>query len=121
MIDEMIFAALKGLVPNDDGATFRVFPDVAPEGTAPPWITYQSAGGQDAVDLDGPADELNTRMQIAVWASSRTEATRTMNLAIAAMCAAPLDGVPIGGAVSVYEQPTRLYGSRLDFSVWYQP
>lgn len=121
MIDETIFDALKGLVPNTDGATFRVFPDVAPEGTALPWLTYQSVGGQAVPDLDGPAETLNARMQISVWAATRTSATRLMQQASAAMCDEPLNGVAIGAAVSVYEQSTKLYGSRLDFSVWYQP
>jgi hypothetical protein len=121
VIDDSIFSALKPIVLNDDGQTARVFPDVAPEGTPTPWITYQSAGGQDANDLDGPADRMNTRMQIGVWASTRREATLTMNLVIAAICGDPLDGVPIGAPVSIYEQPTKLYGSRLDFSIWYLP
>lgn len=121
MIDATVFDALKVLVANADGVTFRVFPDVAPEDTPRPWITYQSVGGRDANALSGPADRMNTRMQVNVWADSRPAATALMQLVIAALCADGIGGLPIGGAVSDYEPDTKLYGSRLDFSIWYLP
>jgi hypothetical protein len=121
VIDKTIFDALKGLVPNADGETFRVYPDVAPENSPRPWITYQDVGGKDANSLDGAADRMNARMQINVWADSRPGASALMLQVIASLGADGIDGLPIGGPVGDYESDTKLYGSRLDFSIWYLP
>jgi Protein of unknown function (DUF3168) len=121
VIDSTIFTALKGFVPNADGTTFRVFPDVAPENTQRPWITYQAVGGQAANAIDGPADRMNTRTQVNVWADSRPAATALMLQIIAALCVPAIGGLPLGAPVSDYEPDTKLYGSRLDFSIWYLP
>lgn len=95
------------------------YPDVAPTGTVGPYVTYQAVGGQDVNDLDGPADLENQRMQITVWSGKRGDTTATMRAARAALVAA--GGIPIGAAVSQYEADTKLYGSRLDFSIWFKP
>lgn len=121
MIDDTIASALKGIVPNGDGSSYRVFPDIAPAGTATPYITYQATGGQAPNTLDGAANLMNVRMQVNVWASTRRAATQIMTSVIAALCADGIDAVPIGAPVSDYEFDTQLYGSRLDFSIWYLP
>ncbi|MNM43651.1 hypothetical protein D3C81_545320 [compost metagenome] len=96
-----------------------IFPDVAPTGTAGPYVTYQAVGGQDVNGLDGPADLENQRMQINVWSATRAATATTMRAARTALVAA--GGIPIGAPVSQYESDTKLYGSRLDFSIWYRP
>ena len=97
----------------------KIFPDVAPTGTAGAYVTYQAVGGQDVNGLDGLADLENQRVQITVWSATRSATVDTMRAARAALVAA--GGIPIGAAVSQYEEDTKLYGSRLDFSVWFRP
>lgn len=38
---------------------------------------------------------------------------------MAALCDDVIKGTPIGEPVDVYEEATKLYGSRLDISIWY--
>jgi len=97
----------------------RVFPDVAPANTATPYATYQSVGGEPSVTLDGISTTRNCRMQVNVWAADRETATLTMDQAMSALCGDAIKGVPIGEPVSVHEEDTKLYGSRLDISIWY--
>jgi hypothetical protein len=112
-IDASVRTALDPLV-NE-----RVFPDVAPMGTVRPYATYQAVGGDLAMTLDGPSSTRNVRMQVNVWCDARIEATALMDQVIDALCGADIAAVPIGGAVSGHEEDTNLYGSRLDFSIWF--
>ena len=120
MIDDLMFAALRTIAPNDDG-TSRVFPDIAPHGTPRPYITYQSVGGRPTATLDGPDELRNSRMQINVWADVRSTADGTMEQVVTALSAGELNATPLGDPVSAYEEETKLRGSRLDFSIWYRP
>lgn len=112
-INAIVRAALDPLF--DD----RVFPDVAPANTAPPYATYQSVGGVPSATLDGISTTRNCRMQINVWSFDRETSTALMDQAMAALCGDAIKGVPIGEPVSVHEEDTKLYGSRLDISIWY--
>ncbi|MGF6976358.1 hypothetical protein QFZ94_004808 [Paraburkholderia sp. JPY465] len=98
----------------------RVYPDVAPAAAALPRIVYQSVGGVDETTFDGADTLKNSRMQVAVWATTRAEAATIIQQVRAALTAAPVVGTPIGAPVSVYEDDTKLYGSRQDFSIWFQ-
>ncbi|MBR8219798.1 DUF3168 domain-containing protein [Burkholderia vietnamiensis] len=116
----IIVGALKSLVANGDG-THRCFPDVAPEGTARPYITYMAAGGQSANYLDDTVALQNSRMQLNVWADDRAGASRLMQAVIAVLTGPPINATSIGAPASVYEADTKLRGSRLDFSIWFTP
>ena len=120
MIDDLVFGALRALVPNDDG-TARIFPDIAPQGTPRPYITYQSVGGRPTATLDGPDETRNCRMQINVWADKRKDASATMERVIGALCGDAIAAFPLGEPASVFEEDTKLRGSTLDFSIWYRP
>ncbi|WP_321866761.1 DUF3168 domain-containing protein [Paraburkholderia tropica] len=98
----------------------RVYPDVAPSKPVKPYIVYQSAGGVDETTFDGADTLQNSRMQVAVWSTTRDEAATIIQQVRAALTAAPVLGTPIGAPVSVFEDDTKLYGSRQDFSIWYQ-
>lgn len=102
-----------------DGTGINFYPDVGPQGVTPPYLTYQAVGGQDVNDLGGPADLENARMQVNSWATTRAGAIAAMRTARSALVEA--GGLPIGSPVSAYEPDTKLYGSRLDFSLWFKP
>ncbi|MDR8400110.1 DUF3168 domain-containing protein [Paraburkholderia sp. USG1] len=118
--EAIVFAAVKALVPNGDG-TFRVYPDVGPTGVARPYITYQAVGGQSPNYLSNNVDLQNARVQVNVWADTRSAATTLMQSVIAALTGPTIKAVTIGAPVSSYEPDTKLYGSREDFSIWFYP
>ena len=113
-IETALFAALRGLVAD------RVFPDVAPENTPRPYITYQQTGG-DAVNFveNTIPSKKNARMQINVWADTRLQAT--------AMCGSVEDALRtlvslqptvLGAAIATYDDETKLRGTLQYFSLW---
>ncbi|WP_341866812.1 DUF3168 domain-containing protein [Caballeronia pedi] len=101
-------------------ASGRVYPSVAPAGTARPYIVYQGAGGVDETTFDGADALQNRRVQVVVWATTAGEAESINQQVRAALTAEPVRGVPIGAPVDVYEDDTKLYGSQQDFSIWYK-
>ena len=111
--ERITVAALQGL------ASGGIYPDQAPANVAAPYIVYQSVGGADETALDGFEPQQNSRMQIAVWSATRLEAVDIMQKILRAMTAAPVLGKPIGASVSVYDSDEKLYGSRLDVSIWF--
>lgn len=98
----------------------RIFPDVAPGVAALPRIVYQQVGGLSLVYTEGTLpDKENGRMQIACWALTRLAAVELAKQVEAAMAASvDFQAEPIGARNSVYEDDTKLYGCRQDFSVW---
>jgi hypothetical protein len=112
--ESVTFGAIKTL------AGGRVYPDVAPTGAALPRIVYQSVGGTDETTFDGADTLQNSRMQVSVWSTSRSEAATIIQQVRAALTAEPVRGVPIGAPVSVFEDETKLFGSQQDYSIWFK-
>lgn len=114
-LESAIFDALKGLVSN------RVYPDVAPENTTRPYITYQQVGGQAVNFLDTTVpSKKNARIQINTWADTRQGAavlSRQVEDTLRGVAA--LQTQALGAPVSIYEMETKLRGTRQDFSVWF--
>jgi hypothetical protein len=69
-LESDLFDALKGLVGN------RVYPDIAPQAVARPYIVYQQVGGRGVnfVDPTVPSKK-NARIQVAAWADTRAAAS----------------------------------------------
>lgn len=111
----IVFNAIRGLV-ND-----RCYPDVAPAVVTRPYITYMAVGGQSVNYMNNTVALQNARVQVDVWADDRLTAVTLMNSVINALTPAPINATNIGAPVSSYEQDTKLYGSRLDFSIWFTP
>ena len=114
-VDTQIFSALSSL------AGGRVFPDVAPEGTARPYLTYQQVGGDALNYLEGTVPgKRNARIQINAWADTRLAASELSERAEDLLrLAAGLQVEVLGARVSIYEEDTKLRGARQDFSVWH--
>lgn len=112
-MEPALYDLLKTLCP-------RVYPDVAPQGTEKPYMTWQAIGGEVARFLDNTAaDKRNTLVQINAWALTRQDATVLIRQAEDAMCAsAQFIARPQGEALSMYESDTKLYGAVQRFSVW---
>jgi hypothetical protein len=113
MIEADLYTKLASLVSN------RVYPDVAPEGTAKPFITYQQKGGQ-AVNFLGAesSNKKNARFQINVWSATRSEAATLMRQIEDLMVTSPLYGKIEGGSIATYDEVTKARGAMQDFSFW---
>lgn len=113
-LETAIFDALKGLVGD------RVYPDVAPEKAARPYITYQQVGGVGVNFLDPTVpSKKNARIQINTWADTRAAAgalSRQVEDTLRATAALQIS--VLSAAVALYEPETQLRGTRQDFSVW---
>lgn len=98
----------------------RVFPDVAPVGTARPFATWQGIGGAGLRFVEGTAaDKRNVIYQINVWSETRLEALSIARQIEDALCAASdISAEPFGEPISVYEEDTGLYGCQQRISVW---
>lgn len=98
----------------------RCFPDVAPQGTPVPFITYQAVGGEPVNFLSGEQpDKANTLMQVNVWAATRLEASALGAQVEAAIRAAKhLQPEVVTGRVATYDELTSHRGTMQDFSFW---
>ncbi|MBU1816430.1 MAG: DUF3168 domain-containing protein [Gammaproteobacteria bacterium] len=98
----------------------RVFPDVAPSGTAKPFVTWQGIGGEALGYLDNTAaDKRHTLMQVNAWSTTRLQALQLIRDVEAAMRASgAFVATPVGEAMSSYEQDTALYGCIQRFEIY---
>jgi len=96
----------------------QIFPDVAPEGTLPPYITFQGVGGEPVNFLTGDKpSKTNTRMQVNVWAANRLEASALgAQVEDALRGATHLQPEVLTGRVATSEEKYR--GTMQDFSLW---
>ncbi|MGE3346056.1 MAG: DUF3168 domain-containing protein [Ramlibacter sp.] len=105
------------------GSSFagRLFPDVAPANTTRPYGTWQQVGGESVTFVEAAkASKKNARIQINVWGITRLEANAKARAIEDLMVAnAPLQATALGAFTAVYEEDTKLYGTRQDFSVWF--
>ncbi|MBR8084560.1 DUF3168 domain-containing protein [Burkholderia vietnamiensis] len=113
--EAIVYGALKLL------AGGRIYPDVAPQLVVRPYVTYQAVGGQSTNYMSDTDNLQNARIQVNAWADDRKTAIDLIQGAIAALTGEPIYATNIGAPVSTYEPDTKLYGSRLDFSIWFNP
>lgn len=106
-------ALLKAICP-------RVSPDVAPAGTATPYITYQGIGGQSMQYMDKTLpSKRNTLIQINVWGKTRAEALPLIRQAEQAICTSTLfQASPVGEPLWTYDEEADLRGCLQTFSIW---
>jgi hypothetical protein len=79
-------------------------------------------GGQ-AIDYVSKAipDHDHARVQVWVWSKARLQASQIARQARAAIIGSALAAQTYGAPVSEHLEELKLYGSRTDFGVWYQP
>lgn len=96
------------------------FPDVAPSGTAAPFVAWQLLGGETLRALDNTAaDKRNSYVQVSVYSTKRMESLELIRAAEDAMCASEnFICRPMGEPLTTYEDDTRLYGAMQRFSIW---
>lgn len=98
-----------------------VYPDIGPDGGPLPYITYQQVGGipVNFLSRDIPSQK-NGRFQINVWSDNReTTSILARQVEDTLRGSLILTTEVMGGAISVYEEATNLYGAYQDFSLWF--
>jgi len=111
---EEIFAALGDL------AEGRVFPGIADEGTATPYVTFQIVGGAPVNFVTGekPARRF-VRVQINIWAGTSIEAFRlAAEVEDALRSAVHLQAEDLGGARDDYDEVTKDRGAIQEFMLF---
>lgn len=102
-------------------ASNRAYPMVGPLNGATPYITYQQVGGDAVNFLAGIPDKRNGRFQINAWATTAIAAAALIRqVEDAVRLSTVLRATTEGGAVADYDEVTKLYGYRQDFSIWFQ-
>jgi len=97
----------------------RTYPDVAPEGTAAPYVTWQALGGESIRYADNTADSRFPTIQVSVWSRTRMEASTMIQQIEDALCASSaFQALPQGEPMSTHERETGLYGSIQRFDVF---
>jgi hypothetical protein len=88
---------------------------------SPTYVTYQQVGGVPVNFVDGGVPgKRNTRMQINVWARTRSESDAlAIQVEDALRLETALQTTVLGSLIAVYEPETKLKGSMQDFSFWY--
>jgi hypothetical protein len=116
-IEEQLYTALQSLVAG------RVFPDVAEQNTALPYITYQAVGGEPVNFLTGEKPgSTNVRMQVNVWAATRIGAsTLGAQVENALRDTKSFQTEVLTGRVSTYDETdtVKYRGTMQDFSINY--
>lgn len=115
-VESVLYAALSPLV------SARVYPDIAPQGVLAPYITYQQVGGESVAFLEpGVPSKKNARMQINVWAETRLAANvlarQVEDLMLVTMSLQP---TALGSFTAMQDEDSSLYGTRQDFSLWFE-
>lgn len=112
-LETQLASALQALCP-------RTFPDVAPEGTATPYVVWHILGGHTVQYVEGElATRRNALVQINVWHESRAVANQlSLDIEAALVAHADLRAEPQGSLQSAYDEDVELRGSMQDFSVW---
>lgn len=99
----------------------RVYPDVAPDKVAYPYCVYTQIGGVPIATFCGDSvGKRNAVVQFNIWSDRRLDVDTLTPLLLTALTDTPLRGTKQAEPTWVFDAPTKLRGSRVDFSFWYE-
>jgi hypothetical protein len=98
----------------------EVYPDVGIDPVLP-YITYQQVGGESISFMEATVpSKRNGRFQVNTWADNRLQASALMRQAADLLITtATLQATALGEPIATYDDETKRYGARQDFSVWF--
>jgi hypothetical protein len=115
-IEEDIVAAVSSLFNG------RFYYMTAPFKTPRPFGLYTFVGGRPISTFCGDSDRNNYRIQFNIWdqvdGTDGANSVVLMRQLAAIVTSPPLRGVSQGGLQSIYDDTTRTFGTRQDFSFW---
>ena len=100
----------------------RIYPDVAPIGVATPYVIWSEVGNAPMNNLSGGVPDVNNyRVQVVCLAATALQARNAADQVRAAMAAATeFKSQEVDYASADFEDGSKVYGVRADFSVWYK-
>ena len=100
----------------------RIYPDVAPIGVATPYVVWSEVGNAPMNNLSGDAPNVNNyRVQVVSLAATALQARNVAEQVRAAMATATeFKSQEVDYASADFEDGSKVYGVRADFSVWYR-
>jgi hypothetical protein len=111
-LEESLYARLGPLA---DG---RLFPGIAPEGTAAPYITYTVVGGSEGFTFGGPDGSEVAQVQIDVWAADHLESLQLAKETFDEMTKQPAPGFGCSGVQRLPDdRESGLYGIRWEYTL----
>lgn len=114
-MDWNIYALLRANAAVTDIVADRIYPVIAPQGGAAPYIVYTRISSAPNADLSGATDAENHRVQVDVYADTFADVHA---LADAAQVALNDAGMPLGVNLDTQDQDTGLYRISFDQSIW---
>ena len=110
------FAALSALVAT------RIYPDIAPQGVAKPYVVWEEISSVPIADLDGSGDDSAAmdveRIQVACWAGTAARAREVAIQARLAMAAASQFKSRLVDSRMLFDPETKLRAVQQDFLLW---
>lgn len=127
-VEEALFARLTGTAAVAALVAARVYPLVAPQAAARPFVTYQRISTSRVASLDGPSGLARVRYQLDVWADDDAGAR-----ALAREVRLALDGYSGDGAAGdrviqsvvadderdFFDEASRTFRVSADFIIWH--
>jgi len=89
----------------------KVFEDVAPYGTKPPYIIWQTISGQALNHLDEPANIDTLQYQVMIYATSTDEAYQLRDLCRRAL---ERQSYILNPSINITDPQTKLFGRGFD-------
>ncbi|MFG0501137.1 DUF3168 domain-containing protein [Pseudomonas putida] len=103
------------LAPLVDG---RLFPGVAPEGTAKPYLVYTIVSQPLSFTLSGPDGDGDANVQVTCWSDDHVEALQTAQALLEEVTRSGAEGFGCGGAQRLPDEyAAGLYGIGREFTL----
>ncbi|MCQ4257473.1 tail completion protein gp17 [Stutzerimonas stutzeri] len=111
-LEESLYARLGPL------AAGRVFPGVAPEGTARPYITYTIVSGSEGFTFGGPDGSEKAQVQVDVWAADHLQSLQLAKDTADELTREPAPGFGCSGVQRLPDdREGGVYGIRREFTL----
>ena len=100
----------------------RIYPDVAPIGVAAPYVVWSEVGNSPMNNIGGGTPDMNNyRLQVVCLAATALQARNVADQVRVAMAAATeFKSLEVDFASTDFEDGSKVFGVRVDFSIWYR-
>lgn len=121
-LQQKVYETLGGFAGLSAAVGARIYPDIAPQGVARPFVVWQEIFTDPMNNLGGSVESsglTNFLIQVTSWATTATLARDVDLQARLAMIAATQFKSLLRDSRSLgFEMDTKLFGIQSDFSVW---
>jgi hypothetical protein len=100
----------------------RVYPDIAPMGVAAPYVVWSEIGNTPMNNLSGGVPDVNNyRVQVVCFALTALRAREVAEQVRTAMVTSTgFKALEIDYGSADFEEGSKVFGVRMDFSIWYR-